>query len=1772
MAFGNELFNQSAYEKKKESVKAEPIPGFGSYTRSDPVSKTFKPSQPQTFTNVSNDYYSNWKAQSSYGRSGLDRVFDALQVGQYAVAGGVRGFIKRDGWVFNPFTIGSRTIDALGGVIGGLRAANPLGKGFEEGEASFTDVFSEMGWNPTSKLGKVARGVVGFAGDVLLDPLTYVSGGTSAFLKGTQTTAKVGAKVSAELTEKFGREVAEKLAKKAAANAGKGLTHDIARKTLFDMGESITEKSIDDFIKRVNKLAGVGQSLGDNLSYGIGKHKKVVVNEDVLRMLGDKTVAPYINSIPNIIQNNGVFKKLDNRAAIKTLAKYDIGQTARTLAAQDIRNRHSVSLAKGIVSSKRKMAKLGAGLTKDQQLRIVDILDDTDLWREKLVTTGLIDNEFGRKLITKYSKELDESTKLVDYYDDLVRQKSTLVDDEDKLISAMSKLERGNATAELNKAKEFRALLVDNQKKIKQSLFDINNEAKDQIAKQKVVQYRNKYNVDGKFLNTPYGFRKAGDILRGADNTSYSFNDYLNKPMSDISKGYATSSKSVNTFLEVKRGNETMYNRLSDVINKNSVLKNDFDMMPLRTSLTDDQLKKALDVYANGTADEFFDYSKTLREGYDEAKSIAEVELDEKLVGLADLTGDDLTKATKKAQTEKFQRIDELIINEPERLDLFIKNIDKSDALIKTSKQKAAKGKNWNELVDKRKKLESQLTNDTISNEGIVELAEINKIMSERNFKLSQNNLMTKAQVDATDMYSTLSKSEVENILRSDYPGGFTRAQRHAEFDPWEDIDNISQKAGDTEVFSEALLEGSDLIKPYNDSTTKAFTRAQYDADDLDILYKSDDELEKLIDEFELGDGKSIGQASPMELRKAAAFDKVTENTMRPEILDEFADSADLLKSKKYNRAKKLADQLRDSNKAKASYFDGNLNDLFKQTQQENIDAITDKTIKAAKEKNYAQGVIDSQKAKAKTYDITIEQVRNLEDYLNIDFDSVVRQLNGIDKKQVRSYKRSVMKKYFPDKKLKDLSKAEKEIIEDIMEDGVKTGVIPQIDYDVFYDELLERTNVKISELDDISEAIEVNLQKTKEGYWVQNKKISQKIEAIDETLQNPVFIRNIDEAKKLRIELGEAFRDNKLDDYARSQLGESYNQYVNWKTVPGTELADDLLLESDAPLVDAIKNIRKELEFIGNSEQSNKIKSYFPHIVKQKHRDLFNNYVDLVEDAVVGSDGRPFVANQLQRKWEGSIKQFEKSWDDYVIKNSKPPTFKDVFGNDSGNFVPRDLFEDDLVSALTERAIRHDNYLFDKKNANTVWELVTREYSPTKLLIGTDVPVIPKEDLIKFFRGSVPEGQVLTSGFINDSLEGLGIKVNYNSEDLYAEITQGADRAFGKVGEDGKRVFKVGAMDDNVRQHFNKTSKYQKAENVQKVLDVYDKFLHLWKLNVTVVNPSFHSRNALGNSFNSYLDIGAKSFSFKERKRIASIMSGTSDELISGFDADELMQIATQLDVLDTGQFGFEIRQLMESSKVTNSKWAKFDPRSTTEFIPYKAGTKVGSYIENLDKMLNFVHHLEKGVEPKLAAEMTNKFLFDYKNATVFEKEVLRRAIPFWTWGKKNIPLQMEQVIKHPEKYRPFVKGLQALDRSNTGDENISFERGRDAGEFAEDWVSLPGTGEAGVNIFNPNLPFQDLSLSVKDLIGRLSPFLKAPVELALDYDSYYGTELNSKLGHIAKQIGPLSNAMKLGKKEGYDRRLELLAQLTGLRFLNYDREKFNYRKVLNELERDRR
>lgn len=87
---------------------------------------------------------------------GIFKPLDYLNRGQYAVVNPIR-------------RLTDKRKDTPGEILGSIW------KGLSGQErSSTTDVLQNLGWKPKTLKGKIARGAVGLAGDILLDPLTYI--------------------------------------------------------------------------------------------------------------------------------------------------------------------------------------------------------------------------------------------------------------------------------------------------------------------------------------------------------------------------------------------------------------------------------------------------------------------------------------------------------------------------------------------------------------------------------------------------------------------------------------------------------------------------------------------------------------------------------------------------------------------------------------------------------------------------------------------------------------------------------------------------------------------------------------------------------------------------------------------------------------------------------------------------------------------------------------------------------------------------------------------------------------------------------------------------------------------------------------------------------------------------------------------------------------------------------------------------------------------------------------------------------------------------------------------------------------------------------------------------------------------------------------------------------------------------------------------------------------------------------------------------------------
>lgn len=195
------------------------------------------------------------------------------------------------------------------------------------------------------------------------------------------------------------------------------------------------------------------------------------------------------------------------------------------------------------------------------------------------------------------------------------------------------------------------------------------------------------------------------------------------------------------------------------------------------------------------------------------------------------------------------------------------------------------------------------------------------------------------------------------------------------------------------------------------------------------------------------------------------------------------------------------------------------------------------------------------------------------------------------------------------------------------------------------------------------------------------------------------------------------------------------------------------------------------------------------------------------------------------------------------------------------------------------------------------------------------------------------------------------------------------------------------------------------------------------------------------------------------------------------------------------------------------------------SKFAPVAAGQKMGNEIEDMGRLAGFYGLMKQGYEPGVAADMVKAGHVDYSRATGFERNVMKRLIPFYGWLRGNLPEQIRQVAESPGgPAATAVKGSEAANR----------------GQFVPDYlgqgVTVPLGNEEGGNrryLTRLGLPFEDLGqTSARSILGSLNPLLKYPLEQATGRQMFSDRDLRDLHSRIGDLVPggvppPIENAL---------------------------------------------
>ncbi len=332
-----------------------------------------------------------------------------------------------------------------------------------------------------------------------------------------------------------------------------------------------------------------------------------------------------------------------------------------------------------------------------------------------------------------------------------------------------------------------------------------------------------------------------------------------------------------------------------------------------------------------------------------------------------------------------------------------------------------------------------------------------------------------------------------------------------------------------------------------------------------------------------------------------------------------------------------------------------------------------------------------------------------------------------------------------------------------------------------------------------------------------------------------------------------------------------------------------------------------------------------------------------------------------------------------------------------------------------------------------------------------------------------------------------------------------------------------------------------------------FDNIQRYWKASVTSIFPMFHGRNAISNVLQNFMDIGLNVFNphtnimstnmiYNDRLAdgIAQRMFGTGEDAIKAtaeyntlmskimftdktgykWTYGELRRVVKENDIaftpnivgmMDVGQD--PEKMLSSVFGVGKTKVGKVkDALSLTNVdtnIATKSGRALGRTIEEHARLVNFITNLNATGDVLHAATRTKMFLFDYQNLTKFEKNTMRRLIPFYTWTRKNLELQANVLLTAPGRISNELTAINSIGDLFGGSQLTDKEKSL-LPSWMANTIALKRQGKNGnteiLSGFGTPIeqPFQ--AFQPNNILGSISPLFRYPVELMSGYQFFQG------------------------------------------------------------------
>lgn len=305
-----------------------------------------------------------------------------------------------------------------------------------------------------------------------------------------------------------------------------------------------------------------------------------------------------------------------------------------------------------------------------------------------------------------------------------------------------------------------------------------------------------------------------------------------------------------------------------------------------------------------------------------------------------------------------------------------------------------------------------------------------------------------------------------------------------------------------------------------------------------------------------------------------------------------------------------------------------------------------------------------------------------------------------------------------------------------------------------------------------------------------------------------------------------------------------------------------------------------------------------------------------------------------------------------------------------------------------------------------------------------------------------------------------------------------------------------------------------QSKEQANALVKVIDGFNNMFK-KYKILTPGFQMRNIAGNATNMVLS-GVPAGKIPEYYAKAGMLLNDSKGLLD--------KVASGAKLTAKEADNWKILQQFYEGGFQKAGTKLQDLEHLREIVSNKKGplNKLAKINANMNEKMDMVNRLSllmyANDNPKYiqklgksnAIEAVKYALMDPSNMSDFERNVMKRIVPFYTFTKQNLLFQATNMMKNTPKYNRLIKTINKTYGSLSDNEYNQYQK-----EAMQ--IPIGKDGNGNTIFLKTNLPLSDLGEWMSDPLRRslssTSPLIKTPVEMVTGQnifsgqDAYYNT-----------------------------------------------------------------